>query len=352
MKIKTFCDKTLVRPFVHRSASAGEVAVTTLVLLSLQLVMLAAAGARNALAVIAACVAASLCAHVAGGRRRIPSAMYVAQGIVCGMLLPESFPPVTAFFIVLCTMLLVKYDSGDLAGDWVNSAVVSVAVAWIVGMGAFPQTDALRDFLRERNPSRLLIQSGAFRALGFDSSVTAALNGSIFGFMHMSIPDGYVSLFWDNGSAIPAFRFNALTLVSSAVLFASGMRCPLIPSCFLASYCTLVRFVGPLFFGGAVGQGDMLLALLTGGTLFFATFVIQCWGTTPVTRWGKAIYGILCGVLAFFIAGSGVSSVGMAFAALSANLLSPLIQLWEDARNKKSLRAMLAPSAPEREEEP
>lgn len=84
-------------------------------------------------------------------------------------------------------------------------------------------------------------------------------------------------------------------------------------------------------------QGDMLLAYLTSGTLFCAVFVIQWYGTAPLTITGKTIYGIICGILAFLIAGCGTSSEGMIFTVLAANIISPLIQAEEDRYNKKRL---------------
>ncbi|MBP3710587.1 MAG: RnfABCDGE type electron transport complex subunit D [Treponema sp.] len=345
--------KTIVRPFIYASASVGAVSLSMLMFLLLQVMMLFITKSYAALIVISAAVAGSLCADAANKAFRssytfsLPLSM--VQGIIIGMLLPSLFPPITVFFLTFFTLLLSKYLTGGFANGWVNAAVVIVVLAWIIGINAFPAITATRDILQLKNPSYILIQSGTFPVLHFDSLVTDVLNNVIFHFANISIPDGYVSLLWDTQSVIPAFRFNLLTLLSSIFLFSSGMMSLLVPTCFVVSYSLLVRFAGPLFFGGITGQGDMLLALLTGGTFFFAVFVVQWYGTVPLTSWGKTIYGILCGMLAFLIAGCGTSSAGMVFAVLCANILSPLIQIAEEQKNRKALHALLENHAREQE---
>ena len=239
-------------------------------------------------------------------------------------------------------MLLIKYLSGNFADHWINSAVLAVAFAWIVGMSAFPENPLTKDILQIKNPSHILIQNGVFPIMNGDRSVTEALNNTIFGFANISIPEGYISLLWDTHSIIPAFRFNALTLLASVVLFASGMQGLLIPASFAAVYTLLVRFVSPVSTGAMAGQGDMILSLCTGGTLFCAVFVVQQYGTVPLSKRGKILYGILAGIFAFAIAGCGTSSAGMIFAVLCANIVSPLIQAAEDRRDVSRLRAMLS----------
>ena len=338
-------NKTLIRPFMYAFPSVRSTSLMLTILLSLQLFMLLLTKSYSALIVVGASLAGFVCAEILAGMYHRPyrfSVMTsVVQGIIAGMLLPSTFPPVSVFLITFFTMLLSKCMFGGFADAWTNAAVVAVASAWIIGMTAFPQLSVTKELLQMRNPSFMLIQNGTFSILKFDPPITEALNNTFFGLLKVSIPDGYISMLWDTNSIIPAFRFNLLTLFSSIVLFGSGMLRMLIPFCFLATYSLLVRFAGPALCGGALGQGDILLAVLTGGTLFCAVFVIQWYGTTPLTYTGKTLYGILCGVLAFLIAGCGTSSSGMVFAILFANIISPVIQVIEDKNNKKALHKML-----------
>ena len=335
-----------IRPFLYLSPSIRNISLVSLCLLSLQVLMLALTKSWSALIVIGASlsgfVAADLLHTKLVSSSRFSFLSAVLQGTIAGMLLPSTLHPVTVFCIAFSTMLLIKYLSGNFADHWINSAVLAVAIAWIVGMGAFPENPLTKDILQIKNPSYRLIQNGVFPIMNGDTAVTEALNNTIFGFVNISIPEGYISLLWDTHSIIPAFRFNALTLLSSVILFSSGMQALLIPASFAAVYTLLVRFVSPVFTGGMAGQGDMILSLCSGGTLFCAVFVVQQYGTVPLSKYGKMLYGIFAGIFAFAIAGCGTSSAGMIFAVLCANIVSPLIQAAEDMRDASRLRAMLS----------
>jgi electron transport complex protein RnfD len=143
---------------------------------------------------------------------------------------------------------------------------------------------------------------------------------------------------------VSAFRFNALVLVASAVLLAFKVVRPLIPLCFLASYLLLVRLFAPLFGSGTVGSGDVLLALLTSGTLMAAFFLLDTPGTVPVSRRGKIVYALGAGGAAFVFCGSGTSPVGSAVTVLAANLLSVFIQFAELLSRGAKFRRVTKPS--------
>jgi electron transport complex protein RnfD len=68
-----------------------------------------------------------------------------------------------------------------------------------------------------------------------------------------------------------------------------------------------------------------LFHLVTGGTLLGAFFLATDPVTSPVTRWGKLIYGMICGVLIMVIRAWGKYPDGVAFAILLANTSTPLI---------------------------
>ena len=90
-------------------------------------------------------------------------------------------------------------------------------------------------------------------------------------------------MLWDTHSIIPAFRFNLLTIIASIVLFSDNSFSLLIPSIFLLIYALLVRMFFPYMAGGDFNQGDIVLAILTSGTLFVAVFMILLFGTHPMT---------------------------------------------------------------------
>lgn len=340
--------KVLVRPFKYITDSVALEATKMIVLLLLQVVLLFISKSYNSLLIVLAAVIGSLGADFFSHRLfhnedndEYSFIVSAAHGMITGLLIPSTYSPVTVVIATFFTMLIVKHFFGGFSYAWVNPAVFTVIVLWIIGARLFPSYLVNMDILSLRNPSQTLIENGTLPQYAFDPEITDALNASVFRLFKVSIPNGYVSLFWDNQSLIPAFRFNFITLLSSVVLFAGNFVKCVIPGIFLFVYILLVRFVSPLICNGVAFQGDMLLALLTGGTIFFAVFVLSWYGTVPISLSGKIIYGFFAGVAAFLIAGPGTSPCGLIFTVLVSNIFSIVIQQWESRRDRISLRKKL-----------
>jgi len=265
----------------------------------------------------------------------------IIQGIFIGLFLPSSFPFYTAFLTTFCVYLMSRYFIGDHADIWINLVALTICICWILGGTLFPSYQLSGEILISKNPALTLINNGTFPAISSDTKITSFFNKTVFSIFGVSIPDGYVSLFWDNHSSIAAFRFNILTLVSSIILFSLDVIKILIPGIFLAVYCLLVYFVSPLFYPYMPSQGDLLLALCTSGIIFCALFLLQFSGTTPLTTFGKIVYALIAGIIAFLIIGAGTSPVGAMFTILIMNMLSPLIEhieyIFELKRTKSEL---------------
>ncbi len=264
----------------------------------------------------------------------------VEQGILIGLLLPQNYPLVAVFFIILFTLFMSKYAFGGFSSSWINPIALCVALCYFLYSIAFPQNIISFDDLQIKNPALVLIQSGSVPILSCDSSITSFLNNNVFKFFKIVIPEGYVSLFWDTGALIPAFRFNLIVIISSIILISLDMVQVIPMSCFMVIYLSLVRIFGSAFVNGTFFDGDVLLALLTSGILFNTLFVFQWYGTIPVSICGKIIYGVLSGVTAFFIIGGLESASGYAFVILIMNIISAVIQSIEEkaARYKVEVR--------------
>lgn len=340
--------KVLIRPFKYVTDSVAMEATKMIALLMAQIVLLFISKSYSSLLIVVAAVAGSLSADFFSHKffhneadDEFSFIVSTAHGMITGLLIPSSYSPVTVLIATFFIILVVKHFFGGFSYAWVNPAVFTVVVLWIIGARLFPSYIVNMDILSMRNPSQTLIENGTIVQYAFDTEITDALNGSIFRLFKVSIPNGYVSLFWDNQSIIPAFRFNFITLVSSVILFAGNLIKCVIPGFFLVVYLALVRFVSPVICNGVAFQGDILLALLTGGTIFFAVFVLSWYGTIPISTTGKIIYGILSGITAFFIAGPGTSPCGLIFTVLISNIFSIVIQQWENRRNRIFLKKKL-----------
>ena len=337
------------KPYVFLCPSVRLSSICTVALLLPQLAALMIMGDYRALAVILTAVVASFLAELLDKlirhRQKIAVVQPLLTGLLIGMLLPASYPIGAELVLVCVVLLLTRYAFGGIAAMWANQIAIAIVIAFLVGSAWFPTAEITLEQLQNRNPSLQLIQNDTVAISAADTAVTQFLNTVVFKWIGTSIPEGYFSFFWDSGSSIPAFRFNILILFASIVLLALGMIPWLIPLCYLGVYLVLVRLFGSFLVGGVLGQGDMFLALCTGGTLFCAFFVLPWFGTTPQTVCGKVIYGLMSGVLGFLVAGCGMSPIGTVYAILAGNIMAPLIQYFEEKITYKQHVQTLLPLA-------
>lgn len=332
--------KVSVKPFVYNIPSISAVSIRILILLSLQIFMLFFTKSYSAVIVVLASLLGAIGAAFINHftiKDSLYNMMSIAiQGIFIGLLLPETFPPFTAFVISLTTIAVSRCIVFKGINSWCNISTLAIIIAWYIGKNYFPDFSVSSSIISLRNSSVYLIENGTFPIYSFDNSATAFFNKYIFGIFDVTVPEGFISLLWDTKAAIPAFRFNLITILSSIVLFSDNAFSVIIPSVFLAVYTIFVRLFVPYLFGGYFNQGDMILSLLTSGILFCAVYLIQWYGTIPVTVPGKVILGVLSGLLAFMIIGCGTSPVGMVYMVLCTNILSMIIRVFEENHNELS----------------
>ena len=327
-----------VRPFVYNIPSISAVSIRFIVLLMLQVIMLAITKSYSALIVIASCTLAAFFStalnQIINKEPVYNITNIILPGIFIGMLLPESYPPVNAFIITAITIFISRSIVFKGINCWLNIAPLAIVIAWYIGKQYFPSYQVTSGIINLRNTSVYLIENGTFPTYSFDPSITAFLNKYIFSFFNVNVPEGFISLMWDTHSVIPAFRFNIITIISSIVIFSDNSFSLIIPTLFLIVYAVFVRLFGPFLFGGYFNQGDIILALMTSGILFCATYLIQWYGTSPITVGGKFILGAISGALAFAIIGVGTSPIGMIFTVLCTNVCCLIIRIFEEKNNE------------------
>ena len=327
-----------VRPFVYNIPSISAVSIRFIILLMIQIIMLAITKSYSALIVIASCTLAALFSAAINqfiNKEPVYNIInIILPGIIIGMLLPESYPPMIAFIITTLTIFISRSIVFKGVNCWLNVSTLAIIIAWYIGRQYFPTYLVNSGNINLRNTSVYLIENGTFPTYSFDPSVTAFLNKYIFSIFNVNVPEGFISLMWDTHSVIPAFRFNIITILSSIVIFSDNSFSLIIPTLFVTVYATFVRLFGPFLFGGYFNQGDIILAIMTSGILFCATYLIQWYGTSPITIGGKFILGAVSGALAFAIIGVGTSPIGMIFTVLCTNICCIIIRIFEEKNNE------------------
>lgn len=322
---KSMARKVRIRPFIYAVPSAGRTCVVTLCCL---FVMILSLISKKMFWECALCLSSVLGSVLAAllpeammknlllpykrhKRSRMLSA--IVEGIIAAMILPSSCQLSTAFLLTfvftLVAMNMAPRTSTFMSRSALNIPALVACSSWVVGVGGganvlLPALDS-----------------------PWDAPLTDVLNNNVFGMFGVTVPNGYMQLFADEAKGLCACcHFNAITILSSLVLFSCGMANGAVSAVFLFVYMALVRLAGPALFN----SGDMVMAALTGGTLFCAVFVINRPGTLPMSRAGRAIYAVTCGVLAFFIAGPNPGIRSVPFAILCGNIISILIRYVEE----------------------
>ena len=128
-------------------------------------------------------------------------------------------------------------------------------------------------------------------------------------------PDLYMQYFLGNRAGCIGETSILLILISFLFLFSTHIIDWRAPVAMVATtaLCTLVS------------GGDVLLALLTGGLLFGATFMVTDYATAPLTGYGRLVFGFGCGLITFLIRKLGGYPEGVMFSILIMNCFTPFL---------------------------
>lgn len=91
---------------------------------------------------------------------------------------------------------------------------------------------------------------------------------------------------------------------------------PIIPVCYIFATA---------FFTWIFGGPQPILSIFAGGLLLGAIFMATDYVTSPITNWGKVIFGLFCGLVLALIRVFGNYAEGVTFSIILANLLVPYI---------------------------
>ena len=98
---------------------------------------------------------------------------------------------------------------------------------------------------------------------------------------------------------------------------------------------TPLIFVVTVFALSLIAENSFTLAvyqILSGGLVFAAVFMATDYVTTPITRTGKMLFAVGCGLITFLIRYFGTYPEGVSFSILFMNILSPYLEKWTAPR--------------------
>ena len=244
---------------------------------------------------VASCVAfEGLYQKITKQKIRISNLSAVVSGILLALVIPSTTPVWMVVLGALVAMVVAKGLFGGIGSNVFNPALTGRAFMFIsfpAAMGACwfnPEIDAV---------------SGA-------TILSQIKNGAV-----TATPDLYMQYFLGNRAGCIGETSILLILISFLFLFSTHIIDWRAPVAMVATtaLCTLLS------------GGDVLLALLTGGLLFGATFMVTDYATAPLTGHGRLVFGFGCGLITFLIRKLGGYPEGVMFSILIMNCFTPFL---------------------------
>jgi electron transport complex protein RnfD len=294
-----------------------------------------------ALAAAAGTVGTELLFNIRAKQFSIKDNSALASALILTLFLPNSLNPLFAFLGGVFAMAVLKHSFGGLGSNWVNPA----AGAWLFIRFAWPAAfdrsiegghlsrlaASVEEGLRDSFGSPLaFLTINGWSSTSLDSTIGSFFNQTVFAFTETSLPQGYLSLFSPGGPGIIADRGLFFLLLGTILIAATQCFRFWLPAAFILAYSLLVRIFGALPFGGPLWEGDVIFALLSGGTLAAAFILITDPATGPKSMPGYGVFTVLCAGFAFLFRYPGMDPYGAVTAVLLGNALVPLIRRLEN----------------------
>ena len=229
----------------------------------------------------------------------------VLTGVLLAFNLPSSIPLWLVVVGSLVAIGIAKMSFGGLGKNLFNPALVGrvfLLVAYPVQMTSFPALDA------STGATPLAMVKGALRSGQSVSDIMPNLN-----YLDMSI--GQMSGSLGEVAAIALLLGGVYMLVRKTITWH-------IPVAVLGS---MALMTGAMYLTNPQAYMDPVFHLLSGGAILGAVYMATDYVTSPMTAWGKIVFGVGIGVITVVIRVWGAYPEGMSFAILLMNACVPLI---------------------------
>lgn len=232
----------------------------------------------------------------------------VVTGLLLAMNLPSTLPLWMAVFGCVVAIVVVKQMFGGLGQNFVNPAITARIIlmtcfAADMSSWAVPFTSSLTDAVTQASPMAAL-------AKVCDGSVAIEEAG---------LPT-LLQMFVGMRSGSMGEVCAVALIIGGIYLVARRVISPIIPLCFIG---TVGIFM--LVYSGF----DVVFTayqLLGGGLLLGAIFMATDYVTSPMTKWGKVIFAVGCGLITSVIRVFGSLPEGVSYSIILMNIFVPHIE--------------------------
>ncbi len=217
----------------------------------------------------------------------------VVTGVLLGLNLPPSLPIYMAAIGSFAAIVVVKQFFGGIGENFANPAITA-RIILMLSFGKYMTAWS----------APVISLTGAPDAV---SSATP-----------LASPDTmptYFELFLGVHAGCIGETCAAALLLGGIYLIIRGVIDPVTP----------VAFIGTVALCSLISGHDVLMQILSGGLMIGAFFMATDYATTPITRTGKLIFAVGCGLITSVIRFYGIYPEGVSFSILIMNILVPLI---------------------------
>jgi len=245
-----------------------------------------------------------------------PQTLKDGSALVTGLLLAFCFPPRTPLWIVFVggfvAIVLAKMLFGGLGWNLFNPALVGRAVVLLSWLGVMSQT---KPFPGGWYAAMTATGTGVDTITGATRLAIASADRAANGAYHFNLAAQYGPLLFKNLEGCIGEVSGALLILGGIVLILKGIVDWRIPLGYIGTVAVLSWAFG----------SDPIFNVLAGGVLVGAFFMATDYVTSPMTRGGRLVFGVGCGVFNIVTRFYGPMPETTTFAILFMNGLAPLI---------------------------
>lgn len=233
-----------------------------------------------------------ICRKVMKRNNTIMDLSAAVTGLLLALNLPVNISPFIAIFGCVVAIVVVKQMFGGIGFNFVNPALA----ARVVLMVSFP--NAMTSWT-----NTVFMES----VDGVTSATPLAAGEGAY---------SYLDLFLGNIGGSMGEVCTLALLLGGLYLVIRKVISPIIPVVYLGTAAVMSLILGL----------DPLYQLMSGGIVLGAVFMATDYVTSPITKWGKVIFGVGLGVLTMLIRTYSNLPEGVSFAILLMNILVPHIE--------------------------